>query len=250
MKVMIVDDEEMIRLGLEKILCKLHPNLTVAGSFSNGAVAWDNFNRLHSEGLDLVITDIKMPFMDGIKLIEKIREVALDVQIIVLSGFEEFEYARAAVRFGVKDYLLKPVDKAQLQGLLTEIDRLRNKTLTPKQDDAAAPMEDREHHAVEQVKQELEKSYDQPFELEKLAISVGMNGSYLSRLFRSKTNMTMTDYIIQLRIEKAKELLIGNPALRNYEISQMVGYHDPVYFNKLFKKTVGVTPKDYKEGKR
>ncbi|EFM09937.1 two component transcriptional regulator, AraC family [Paenibacillus curdlanolyticus YK9] len=250
MKVMIVDDEEMIRLGLEKIMSKLHPNLSVVGSYSNGAVAWDNFAKLYSDGLDLVVTDIKMPFMDGIKLIEKIREVASDVQIIVLSGFEEFEYARAALRFGVKDYLLKPVDKIQLQERLVEIESLRQKALANKPEESAAPIEDREHHAVEQVKHELEQSYDQPFELEKLAQSVGMNGSYLSRLFRIQTNMTMTDYVIQLRIEKAKELLIGNPALRNYEISQLVGYHDPVYFNKLFKKTVGVTPKDYREGKR
>ncbi|WP_224753177.1 response regulator transcription factor [Paenibacillus terricola] len=242
---MIVDDEEVICQGLVKILTKLIPNLEVLGAYHNGAVAWDHFAQLSQQGLDVVITDIKMPFMDGIELIRKIRESDSKVDIIVLSGFDEFEYARAALRNGVKDYLLKPIDKAQLQKALQQIESARREADLLKQD-VEQPLQDREHHAVEMVKDVLKKTYDQPFELEKLAQSTGMQSNYLSRLFKHQTNMTITDYLIQLRIEKAKELLVGNPSLRNYEIAQQVGYHDPVYFNKLFKKIVGITPKDYK----
>jgi YesN/AraC family two-component response regulator len=190
-----------------------------------------------------------MPFMDGIKLIGRIREAGSTVDIIVLSGFEEFEYARAALRNGVKDYLLKPVDKVRLQEVLQEIAAARQTSGGSAEPDQDQPLQEREHHAIETVKDVLKSSFEQPFELDKLAQSVGMHSSYLSRLFKQTTNMTITDYIIQLRIEKAKELLTGNPSLRNYEIAQLVGYHDPVYFNKLFKKIVGITPKDYKSKK-
>ncbi|MNE84130.1 HTH-type transcriptional activator Btr [compost metagenome] len=99
---------------------------------------------------------------------------------------------------------------------------------------------------VEQTKSILEREYGQNFELERLAETVGMNASYISRLFKYKTGQTITDYLIGIRIAKAKELLTGQPDLKNYEIAEMVGYSDPVYFNKLFKKMCGMTPKDYK----
>ncbi|TCM99609.1 AraC family two component transcriptional regulator [Paenibacillus sp. BK033] len=244
MKAMIVDDEEVIRLGLVKILSKLNPGIEVIGTFSNGQAAWEQFESLCGQGLDLVITDIKMPRMDGIQLIKNIRQTGSGVDIIVLSGFEEFDYVRAALRSGVKDYLLKPIVKSQLEAVLQEIERkLKASEPAPEQS------QEREHHAVEMVKETLKQSYGEPFELDKLADIVGMNGNYLSRLFKNQTNMTITDYLIHLRIEKAKELLSEEPSLRNYEVAQLVGYHDPVYFNKLFKKMVGVTPKDFK-GKR
>lgn len=246
MKVIIVDDEEVIRMGLAKIMSKLNPDIEVLGTFPNGAAAWEQFEAMCKQGLDVVITDIKMPQIDGIGLIEKIRDTRSGVDIIVISGFEEFEYARAALRNGVKDYLLKPVVKTQLEASLKDIEQTRQTLNQEKLQEMDQPLQDREHHAVEMVKETLKNNYEQPFELDKLADSVGMNGNYLSRLFKQQTNMTITDYLIQLRIVKAKELLIGEPLLRNYEVAQLVGYSDPVYFNKLFKKIVGLTPKDYK----
>lgn len=92
----------------------------------------------------------------------------------------------------------------------------------------------------------LEQEYGKNFEMERIADTVGMSANYLSRLFKQETGMTLTDYLIDIRIEKAKQFLSDHPNLKNYEISQLVGYSDPVYFNKLFKKMVGETPKDYK----
>ncbi|MNL81897.1 HTH-type transcriptional regulator YesS [compost metagenome] len=74
-----------------------------------------------------------------------------------------------------------------------------------------------------------------------------LSPSYVSKLFRQQTGLTMTDYLIAVRMEKAKQFLTDYPQLKNYEVSSMLGYSDPVYFNKLFKKTVGLTPKEYKE---
>lgn len=251
MNIIIVDDEEFIRLGLQKILLKMDLDIEVIGSFSNGMDAWTHIAKLAPGELDVLITDIKMPMMDGLRLIEHIRDKS--IAMIVLSGFSEFEYARKALRQGVRDYLLKPIDKAQLYDLLVRLKSERQEAKEQERHEAAsstALSEDKEHHVIEQMKAILEQQYDKNFEMESIAETVGMSGSYLSRLFKQETGETLTDFLIRIRIEKAKQFMSDHPSLKNYEISQLVGYSDPVYFNKLFKKMVGVTPKDYKDKHR
>lgn len=100
---------------------------------------------------------------------------------------------------------------------------------------------------VESVRQLLHRHFDQEWELSELSSRVGLNPSYLSKLFRQETGETITDYVIGVRMEKAKELLRLHPEMKNYEIADAVGYADPAYFNKLFKKRTGRTPKAYRE---
>ena len=100
--------------------------------------------------------------------------------------------------------------------------------------------------AVETVKRWISANYNQHAELNHLANMVFLTPSYLSKLFKQETGMTLTDYIIEIRIRKAKQLLKNSPDLKVHEIGSEVGYPDPAYFNKLFKRIVGVTPNEYK----
>lgn len=106
-RIMIADDEEVIRRGLEKITSRMDVEVEVIGSYGNGLEAWNHLSAMSSGDLDLLITDIKMPRMDGFKLIEEARGHMKNLPIAVLSGFNDFEYARRAIRFGVMDYLLE-----------------------------------------------------------------------------------------------------------------------------------------------
>ncbi|MNB63315.1 putative response regulatory protein [compost metagenome] len=251
--IMIADDEEVIRRGLEKITSRMDMEVKVIGSYGNGAEAWEHLVGMASKDVDLLITDIKMPMMDGLRLIEKVREHNKNINIAVLSGFSEFEYARRAIKHGVLDYLLKPIDKVQLFELLKRVEddkRKREAREDEELSDQQSQSEGGEHYVIDQAKSFLEREYMHNFELERLAETVGMNASYLSRLFKYKTGQTITDYLIGIRIGRAKLLLREHPDLKNYEIAEKVGYNDPVYFNKLFKKMCGVTPKDYKSGMR
>ncbi|WP_054939615.1 response regulator transcription factor [Paenibacillus ihuae] len=249
-RVMIADDEEVIRRGLEKITSRMDLEVEVIGSHGNGLEAWNQLSGLTEEDIDLLITDIKMPRMDGFKLIEEARGHMKNLPIAVLSGFSDFDYARRAMRFGALDYLLKPIEKSQLYELLKRVEENKKLKAAEPQQEAVQASEGGEHYVVEQTKSILEKEYNHNFELERLAETVGMNASYISRLFKYKTGQTITEYLIGIRIARAKELLTGRPDLKNYEIAEMVGYSDPVYFNKLFKKICGMTPKDYKSGCR
>ncbi|MBB6729754.1 response regulator [Cohnella zeiphila] len=104
-----------------------------------------------------------------------------------------------------------------------------------------------ENRVVETVKAFVQTHYTEELELQRLADTVFLTPSYLSKLFKTETGETITDYIISVRIERAKERLIKEPALKTYEIGERVGYPDPTYFNKVFKKVVGLTPKEYRE---
>lgn len=118
LSIMIIDDEDLIRRGLEKIISKLNEDYLVVGSFSNGFEASQELDRLAP---DVVITDIKMPYMDGLQFIEELRRRLPDTRCLILSGYNDFDYARTALQYGVKDYLIKPVDKEELLANLSHI---------------------------------------------------------------------------------------------------------------------------------
>lgn len=256
---MIVDDEEVIRKGIEKILIKSELNFQVVGSYSSGLAALTEIDKLDPIDLDTVITDIKMPGMDGLKFIEKLRQLAPQINIIILSGFNDFDYARQALRFGVTDYFLKPVDKFELFEVLKRIadkkleesDKVIKHDLDAEQNhnpDQTEPEEEAfGHYAIEPLKHILEKEYNKSIDLEGLSERLGYSISYLSKHFKQQTGNTITDYLIQIRIQKAKQFIDDHPNLKIYEIGNLVGYSDPVYFNKLFKKIVSTTPKEYRD---
>ena len=118
-KVMIVDDEKSIRDGLEKIIHWEEYGFAVCGLARSGEEAYSIYQKTHP---DLILTDIRMPGMSGLELIEKLRsDGEKDLEFIILSGYADFEYARRAIKFGVSNYLLKPVDEDEIHHLLSGI---------------------------------------------------------------------------------------------------------------------------------
>ncbi|MCL6458335.1 MAG: response regulator [Gorillibacterium sp.] len=500
LNVMIIDDEERIRLGLAKLVEQVGENVKITGIYSNGQELLDNLDLTN---VDLIITDIKMPQMSGLELIEKVQQLRPAVKFAVVSGFNDFAFARSAIRLGVEEYLLKPVETADLAQLLLRVTEKLNKEgnrqsavlddyyrlllssaperlpdqlrleacqeledlplfldhytaivihaqsdqvnarigrivegwaretkivswevditvviasigsgdygdtarnlgmtllqampanvrvrmgvsglfaspstlrecykqaktslqyawydsgiracysadqLPKRRDDPSVPhrLIDREfrsvlrmldierantaistwleeisqqrplwhnlkeycslvqgvvHHeklernlitpgseeepaewlpqlfsdweaysqaflswvqtqfrvlkdtnqenrVVENIKSFIHEHYTEELELHQLAEVVYLTPSYLSKMFRTKTGETITDYIISVRMEQAKKLLCAEYGLKTYEVGQKVGYSDPAYFNKVFKKVVGLTPKEYRD---
>lgn len=494
LRIVIADDETSIREGLAKMIDRESDRFCIAGSFSNGQEVLD-FS--HTAKFDVVITDIRMPLVDGLELIKELKHHMPDTRCIIMSGFTDFEYARQALRSSAVDYLLKPINKKQLFGLLYKLDEEKENNLDkeqllrsglllsylksesslyrrqprlvlpqpyyavtvlkgsdmealrssinllqrqpsnpfdavdtgnkgiilisyyaePPQPEDIAFISDRLRHfpypgivlagasrgyaepedlgrayteaevacdrgmysedswnyclysdeeferepailerfaesrdtwiqllqvlnvpqitsnleqlfcelehakasrntilrlcrhvvetagpelhewgklfgsaysdslleqllpcltfteiktvfidgftrslqeirtsrlaqggkSVEVVKKWIAENYDQPVDLGNLASMVYLTPSYLSKLFKHETGMTITDYLIEVRIKKAKQLLIKSSELKIHEVGCEVGYPDPAYFNKLFKRMVGVTPNEYKK---
>lgn len=122
MRVIVVDDDKIIRMGLIKILNKLFEDIEVVSDFQNGLFAFD-YLKNNSNKVDLVITDIKMPIMTGVELIEKANKELKNPPIfIVLSGYDEFTYVRDVMKNGAFNYLLKPIKKDELKKVIEEVE--------------------------------------------------------------------------------------------------------------------------------
>ena len=126
MKIIVVDDDNIIRMGLTKMIEKIDESYEVISSFQNGALTLE-YLKNHSKEVDLVITDIKMPVMTGIELIESsIKELDKSPLFLVLSGYDEFNYVRDTMKMGAFNYLLKPIKRDELKKILKEVDERIN----------------------------------------------------------------------------------------------------------------------------
>lgn len=116
-RILIVDDEKVERNGIRFLLQKLGSEFEIKEA-QNGKVALE---MLEKEEMDILLTDVKMPFMDGMELIERVRALQMKLSIIIFSGHNEFEYAKKAMKAGVYDYILKPVDPKEFESTMNKV---------------------------------------------------------------------------------------------------------------------------------
>lgn len=117
MRILIVEDEIKIRMGISRLI-SAHTQHTVVGEAKNGKEGLEMISRFHPE---LVISDIRMPVMDGLEMLQESVKMGNTCHFVILSGYSEFEYAQTAIRYGVDDYLLKPLAPEDVTQLLDKI---------------------------------------------------------------------------------------------------------------------------------
>jgi two-component system response regulator YesN len=349
-KIVIIDDEKMIREGLVNTMPWKEMGIKVVGSANNGQTALE---IIREKKPHIVLTDIRMPKMDGLQLIRTLREEMPMLKIVILSGYDDFSYAQQAIKYDVVDYLVKPVEAEVLQELMeklkmdldreifAQLNRLNVKTkietevrqyiiaIRMSNKDKALDLVDRIFHnqivksaPLEQLKNlcteivddvlfalkqdgiqlndELQQEYSQTFlemfhllhgdelmkwlceftvkiiqyidkekedsshmaikkaleyidghfnedlSIQKVAEEVHLSSNYFSHIFKKYKGQSFTDYLNNIRIQKAKKLLAEN-LYKIYEISDMVGYSDYKYFSSVFKKIEGISPSEYTE---
>ena len=234
--ILVVDDEPHIVEGMARLIEHIDASYHVIKEM----VPEEALERVKNpeEQIDLLITDIRMPRMDGLELITACRAVRPQLPCVILSGYGEFEYAQKAISAGVSKYLLKPVDMGELKEVLA-------KTLVPSKDDAPVRRAGISKE-VRFVLDEIENNYAS-FDLSAVASRLQLSRDYVRRLFFKEIGVSFSDYLTQIRIRKAKELLQTVGAYKVYEVCELVGYTDNVYFSKLFKKMTGMSPKEYQK---
>ncbi|WP_027086536.1 response regulator transcription factor [Cohnella panacarvi] len=233
MKVLIVDDEPLILNGLVKIVGAVAPAGTDVREASNAIEALETMKRYMP---DVTMTDIHMPEKNGFELIEEARLEGLCDRFIVLTGYDEFAYVRQALRVGVVDYLLKPLDKEEIAALLGRV----NEELP-----AACDSEYCLH--AERLLAYMQTNYMEDLSLDHLADRMKLHPNYISSLFKKETGDTFVNYLNALRIREAQKLLRAQPHLTVSAIGERVGYDTKHYFTKVFKKYTGTTPGTYRE---
>lgn len=116
-RVMLVEDEELILQGIRCIIDWEEISMSVVAMVHNGQEALERFKE---DPVDIIVTDVEMPLMNGLELLEEIRKISPETRCIILSGYDEFEYARAALKLDVKEYILKPINEEQLKQALLD----------------------------------------------------------------------------------------------------------------------------------
>lgn len=153
MKVLIVDDEKKLCQLIQYLVDWEKLGLTVAGVAYNGI---DALQMIETNRPDIVITDIKMPGCDGLELIERVQARKIDVHFIIISGYQDFEYARKAIRYGVRDYLSKPIQEDELEEVLEKV--IAERTQTAEQEKNVALLKDKVAQQSFQIKKTFLKA--------------------------------------------------------------------------------------------
>lgn len=252
-KVLLVDDERIIREGIARIIDWGSCGFSLIGAATNGIEAFDIIYR---ERPEVVITDLKMPVLSGLELIAKVKQELPKTVFIILSGYGEFELAREAMRYGVRHYLLKPCNESKISEILNEIReellQMERKEQYGKEKSGGAEEIDSitKNKIVKNIiKYVQENLNDEQLSLKAIAGQVFyMNENYLSKLFIKETGEKFSHFLMRLRMEKAKEVIESSDDDRIYEVASKVGFgNNPQYFSQLFKKHTGYAPSEYKE---
>lgn len=254
LKVVVIEDEIMLRNGLLYTMPWEEWGCEVIGHADNGLSGLELIRRVRP---DLVITDIKMPGLDGIEMIRR-ASGETDCEFILITGHGEFEYAKSAVDLGVQGYILKPIDDEEFQrtvrktaGKIMEKRRI-GRALTERPEAIVGQVEryvqpDAASHNryLDLAIRFIHSHYRDNITLKDIADHLQISESYLTKIFRAKTSYSVVEYITQYRLKQAIELLM-DANVKIYEIAEKVGYQDSRYFSTLFKKEMGLTPSEFR----
>ena len=269
-RVLLVDDEQIERMALAKKIDRYYGDKVDIYHAVNGREA---VAMCGEQKNDIVIMDISMPEMNGVMAAKYIRKMDDECSIIFLSAYDDFEYARNAIKVRALDYLLKPCDMNDLLAVMdTALQKLdkenvfNGNSISGKEQNKETEIcgsnanNDRENRpkrtdnvrnsdeqtTIKYLKEYVENNYIYDISMQEAAEEMGYSDAYFSKLFKQYFNQNFTAYLTEYRIKKAKELLSNtNHSIK--DISRMVGYTDSNYFAKIFKRLVGEIPSKYRE---
>lgn len=236
LRVLLVDDEIMIREGFKRLFDWEAHDCQVVGEAADGMEALAQIDALKP---DIVIMDINIPIMNGLKVIQCSRVKHPEIAFVIVSGYDDFSYCREALRLKITDYILKPVNYEEFGVCIDNLKIALFQQLLPQEE---AKIEDRPIVAITRY---LQEHLDEDISLSLLSEEFHLSAQYISQLFKSEIGVNFLAYLTNIRMERAKKLLLST-ALSIGEISEQLGFGDYRVFTKVFKKTEGVTPSQYR----
>ena len=238
LRVLFVDDEIMIREGFKRLFDWEAHDCEVVGEAADGMEALSQIDALRP---DIVIMDINIPIMNGLKVIQLSRMKHPDAAFVIVSGYDDFSYCREALRLQITDYMLKPVNYEEIGSC---IDHLKISLFKRRVSDEAEP-EKQEERTIAALTRYLQQHLAEEVSLSVLAEEFHLSPQYISQLFKNEIGVGFLNYLTNIRMEKAKKLLLST-ALSIAEVAEQSGYGDYRVFTKVFKKSEGITPSQYR----
>lgn len=250
LNLLIADDEGIVRRGIKTLVDFAALGIGEVYEAENGEQALEIVKR---GNVHIAFADINMPRMNGLEFAKKAREFDRALKIALITGYDYFDYVLTALKLGVDDYILKPVSKDDVTELLIKLVDKRKaedglKTVIASADRltglAGAADDDNLKHTLAAA---IELNLQNPaFCLSGLAGEIGYNAAYLSTLFKKLFGANFRDYLLDMRLEKAKILLLSTQ-MKSYEVAQAIGIDDPNYLSALFKRKFGATVSEFRK---
>ena len=239
MKLLVADDEETIRKGVAKYI-ELHTNrFDKIYEAENGQEAIDIILKYQPE---IVLLDVQMPLKTGIEVMRECGKAGLHPIIVILSGYDDFKYAQQAIKYGANEYLLKPI---RAKDILDCFNNLVNQFFEDEKSDKFEEESENTNHFIREACDYISEHYMDDISLSFMAEYLGISSGYLSTIFAQNVKCGFIDYLNQVRIGRACSYLEQN-YLKTYEVAYKVGFHDEKYFSKVFKKMMGMSPREYR----
>ncbi|MGN1192938.1 MAG: helix-turn-helix domain-containing protein [Dorea sp.] len=236
LRVLLVDDEIMIREGFKRLFDWEAHECEVVGEAADGMEALARMDALKP---DIVIMDINIPIMNGLKVIQLGRIKHPEMAFVIVSGYDDFSYCREALRLQITDYILKPVNYEEFGACIDNLKiSLFERRITKEP-------EEQEERTITLLTRYLQEHMAEELSLSVLAEQFYLNPQYISQLFKNEIGVGFLTYLTNIRMEKAKKLLLST-SYSIAEIAEQSGYGDYRVFTKVFKKTEGITPSQYR----
>ena len=240
-KLLIVDDESYSRNGIANFVQREFPGIFQIEKAENGL---EGLSLARSIQPELVISDVRMPQMDGLEMCKRLQECVPGAKLIFISAYSELEYYRSALKMHALSFIEKPVVPEEM---LSEI---RSALLQMKKGNSDTSQEteidNSELAYVRKVKDYIRQHYADPnLTVLQLANEMHLSKNYIGSLFKKETGVSISSYLNKTRMEKAKELL-KNPVNHVSEVGFLVGFDNTDYFTRKFKDYAGMTPSEYR----
>lgn len=243
-RVALVDDERLILEGLSRVVPWESLGCRVAGTASDGR---EGLALIRREQPDMVLTDIRMPNMDGLTMLAALHSEFPQMQMTVLTAYRDFDYAKRALTLGVCRYLLKPSKMDEIHEAVRFM-AARLDALSPPEEGAeeeSAEGSEAGSFIVNAALEYMRSHCAEHISLADVADHVYVSQWHLSKLINRHTGQSFFDLIGGMRIDRAK-VLLADPAIRVHAVAEEVGYNDVAHFSKSFKRIVGKTPGEYR----
>jgi len=233
-KVVVVEDEALVRRGIVQAVDWASVGCAVVGEAANGE---QGLEVIRAQQPDLIVTDIKMPFLSGLEMVKRLREEGNDAQVIFLTAYSDFAYAQSAVKLGAVDYLLKPFHDGELE---EAVSRLKGR-MRPEAPAAQEAEEPKSRYVAEAIRYMDAHYGEAEITIGAVAEALGISEGHLSHLFKKETGQSPGAYLTQTRIRAAAKLLQDFRS-KVYEVAGQTGYRDIAHFSSTFKRIMGMTP--------
>ena len=246
-KILIADDEPIERTIIERMIMKNFPENVQIVKAINGREAVKLYEE---EQCQIAMLDIEMPGVNGLDAADEIRKLDKDAVIIFITAFDEFDYAKRAIRVHALEYLLKPVSEEELTTNLEEAIYLTQKN-EKKKPVLKVDLQENHHENIkmnavaENIRSFIAEHYKEDISLQDVAGSLNYSDAYFCKIFKQCFNKSFLVYLTEYRVEKAKTLL-ADMSTNIKDVSAEVGYRDSNYFARVFKRSEGITPTEYR----